>query len=216
MSNNSQFLLYLFVIAIAIVVSLLKFKQLDKGSKMLALLLILTLTSEIVSYYTAKVYRNNFPVYHFFAPIQLFMVGLYFHYSIEDFKKTKIGIYIGILGFIVAVLNTLIFQPITSLNSYFLLFEGVCTIFMSLYAFNRMFINEDIDLLTLPHFWFTFILLTFWCITYLTWGLYEVAPYKMARISALLSKVIWVVNLITYIGIGFVFLMYRKKLAPRE
>lgn len=216
MSYFTSYMSYLAVIVIAAVISLVKYRQLDKASKIFSIMLIMTLISEVMAYVIAKYYRNNFPVYHFFAPIQLFLVGLYFNYSIESFRRKRIGIYIGIIGLLFGVFNTLFLQPIKTFNSYFLLFEGLCTIFMCLYAFNKMFVNEDIDILKSHHFWFTFILLTFWSITYVNWGVREFIRYKMLEMIFSVGNVLWVVNVLTYSGIAFVFLFYRKNIVQRE
>lgn len=216
MDYTIRFVIYLAVIFMAIVISVFKYKQLDKASKVFCVLLVTTLISETCSFFLAKYYRNNFPVYHFFAPVQLFLVGLYFNYAIESFRRKNIGLYIGIIGILFSAFNTLYLQPIKTFNSYFLLFEGLCTIFMCLYAFNKMFVNDDIDILKSHHFWFTFILLTFWSITYVNWGVREFIRYKMLEMIFSVGNVLWLVNVLTYSGIAFVFLFYRKNIVQRE
>jgi hypothetical protein len=204
------------VIALAIITGLLRLKRQGKAEKMLIILLILTLSSEIMAYIWAVKFRNNFPVYHIFAPIQLFFVSMYFHYSVDSLSKSKIAIYIGLSGGILAAVNTIFFQPITTLNSYFLLFEGLCTIFLSLYAFNKMFINDNLNILSIPHFWFTLILLTFWSITYISWGVYEFMRAKQMNALYIMGAVLWAINIITYLGIGFVFFFISKRSIQRE
>lgn len=216
MSHSLRYYIYISIIIIAITTSLLRYRKLDRASKTLSVLLIVTLLSETVAYYMAKYYRNNFPVYHFFAPVQLFIVGLYFNYSVEKFRKKNIGLYIGIAGIALAVLNSLYFQPLHTLNSYFLMYEGFCTVFMCLYAFNQMFLDDEYNMLSLPHFWFTFILLAFWSITYVNWGVHEVMRINMIDIMSITAQVLWIVNVLTYSGIAFVFLFYRKNIIQRE
>lgn len=212
MAFRIEIVIYLIVIALAIIACIINLKSLDKAAIILFILLPITFFSEIVAYYSALKYKNNLWVYHFFNPVQFFVISLYYNYSIVRFRKKHIGIYIALAGVGLGILNSIYLQNLKSLNSYFLLFEGMSIIFMSLFSFSQMFIDNNIDLLKYSHFWLTFILLSFWSITFVNWGLYEVIQSKALFFMPAVLMTIWIVNVLTYLGMGLVFLYYPKKI----
>lgn len=207
----TTFWTYIVVIITAALSGLLRFKKRDKASKLLVMLLLLTLISEMTAYVCAIVYHNNMFVYHIFAPIQLLLLGLYFDNTIDLFKKKRIGIKVGILGVITATINTILFQPLNTLNSNFLLFEGLIIMAMVLYAFQRILNNDNIDIFRYHHFWFNIILVFFWSLTYTIWALYNALYTQQFAFTAYLSTIIKTINIITYAGFGVVFLYFSNK-----
>ncbi|WP_276132349.1 hypothetical protein [Polluticoccus soli] len=155
-------------------------------------------------------YHNNMVVYHVLAPLHLFLVSLYFNQSIQSFKERHIGWFIGLGGFAIALVSSIFLQPVKELNSYFLLFAGFVIISMCLYAFYKILENDEIGTLNNPHFWFSFILLFFWSVTYLNWSVYQLLSKKVVEYMALVGFALPIISAITYIGFGVVFLLYPK------
>jgi hypothetical protein len=211
MTPVTLFHIYLILLALSFSISMIKFKKVDRASKLICLLLGMTLLSEAIGYIVAKYYRNNMPVYHFFNPIELFIVSLYFNASIKTFQKRNIGIYIGIMGVVVSAINTLFFQPLHTLNSYFLLFEGFCIICMSLFSFRAMFDDEQMDPVQNPHFWFSAILLLISGITYTNWALFPILGAKMVSILPPLTFILILISIVNYTAFGLVFLLLPQK-----
>ena len=92
------------------------------NSEMLPVIILLgvTLVAEIISYFMAKVYRNNMPGYHFFNPLQLIIWGFFFYATIEDEKiKKSIPWTLGIV-LLFSIINTLFFQPLKTLPDNFM------------------------------------------------------------------------------------------------
>lgn len=211
MSTTAQFIIYIALLALSLFYGIHKYKQIDLASKTIVILLAITLLSESVAIYMGKMYHNNMPVYHFFNPVQLFVISLYFNRSIEYFKRYNIGIYIGFFGILMSALNSLFFQPINTLISYFLLFEGFCIIFMSLFSYRSMFEDVEMNVVRNPHFWFSSIFLFLSGVTYFNWALYSFIGIKMIEIMPFLNTLILVVNMIAYASIGLVFLLLPQK-----
>lgn len=210
MSSNILYNIYLGIILCSIIIGIVRIKILHKSAKLVIILLALSLLSEYFADVFARKQQNNMVVYHFYAPMYLFIVSMYFNESIEYFKKNGIGVIIGITGIITAVLNSSFLQPITTLNSYFLLFMGSVIISMSLYAFYVILENDNIDALTNPHFWISFILLFFWSTTYINWSIYKIIGTKVFQIMPFIGTALLSISALTYLGFGLVFLFYPK------
>lgn len=211
MDNNTQFIIYLIIITLSLSIGLIKYNQIDSASKVIVVLLAITLISEAIAKYAAIKYQNNMPVYHFFNPIELFTISIYFNRNIEYFKKHSIGIYIGLFGILMSVLNSLFFQPINTLISYFLLFEGFCIIFMSLFSYRSMFEDIEMNVVRNPHFWFSSIFLFVSGITYSNWALYSYIGVLMIKIMPFLNILLFIVGVISYASFGLVFLLLPQK-----
>lgn len=215
MDPNSRFIIYMIVIVLAILGGLYKLKYQDSGSKVIVALLCLTLLSEYSAHWAALKFGNNMFVYHFFAPIQLIILGVYFD-KVDRFNRRRIGLFIGTLGAIIAIVNTIYFQPLKMLNSNFLLFEGLIIMGLALYRFQRILTDEKIDIYKYGHFWMIVILIFFWSITYMWWALYSVLHEKNQFLLLFVTDILWVINIITYSAIGFVLLYFSGKRLANE
>lgn len=216
METNIRFFIYLSVVFLATLGGIYKFKDKDKASKILVFLLCLTLLTEFTAYWVAVKYRNNMFVYHFFAPIQLIVVAAYFDNILHQFKKRRIGIAIGVIAAIAAVINTVFFQSFQILNSNFLLFEGLIIMGLALYAFQLILSDERIDIYRYGHFWTIVILIFFWSVTYTTWALYSVLQVKRLFVMPFVTHLVWSVNIVTYLAIGFILLYFSGKRFSHE
>ncbi|HXS37524.1 MAG TPA: hypothetical protein VN721_12550 [Flavipsychrobacter sp.] len=200
-----------FVLVITFIFGASRFKFFDGPTKILLLLICIEIINEIIAFFFAKEYNNNYPVYNIYSLIELFIISLYFNFSIDLFRKWNIGVYIGIIGIIVGLINLHYLQSIKTFNSYFLLFEAFCIIGMALFAFFRLLLkHEQLVLLQYPHFWFITFLLLFWSVTFLLWGCYKILIDKLGSGMWMVNMGLWIVNLIMYAGIGVVFLLYPK------
>jgi hypothetical protein len=208
MDTTTLFFMYMTVILLSICASLANFKVWDKASKIIILLLGLTFLAEATAYVAAEKLRTNMFVYHIFAPIQLLVIGKYFDAAV--FTNKKIGQWIGLFGIAAAISNSLFLQPIEMLNSNFLLFEGLAVMGMSLYSFQPILSDARLDIYKYVHFWFILILVFFWSMTYTIWALYAILELKKIFLIPFISLIILAVNIITYFGIGVVFLMFPK------
>jgi hypothetical protein len=199
------------VFTVSILIGLVNFKRLDAGSRILCFLLIAELVNESIAYYMAKKYHNNLAEYNIYSLIEFAIICWYFNNVIDVFRHRKFGTYIGAVGILFGIANLIFIQHLHVLNSYFLFVEGVLTIGMCLFAFFRLLLKqEELKIFKYHHFWFISIILFYWCITYLSWGLYDILGTEYGQYIAIISLMIWSVNILTYAGIGAIFLLYPK------
>jgi len=211
MTFVAQFYIVTFILIATFISGVFRLKSFDRPTKILLLLICIETINEIIAFFFAKEYNNNYPIYNIYSLVELFTVSLYFNFSIDVFRKWNIGVYIGIIGIIVGLLNLYYLQSIKTFNSYFMLFEAFCIIGMALFAFFRLLLkHEQLVLLRYPHFWFITILLLFWSVTFLLWGCFKMLTDTLGRKIWIVDMGLWIVNLVTYTGIAVVFLLYPK------
>jgi hypothetical protein len=86
----------------------------------IVLLLGLTFVSEIASRFFAKYLHNSNPVYHFFNPLQVVLLGCFFYMAVEK-PVLKKGIMISIMGMLVfSVLCSVFINGLMIFPEYFL------------------------------------------------------------------------------------------------
>jgi hypothetical protein len=203
--------LYLSTLAFSAICGLRRFKTQTRAIKFISILITLTFIFEFIAIFVIRFYKNNMPIYSIFNLIQFFVVAYYFDESIDVFKKRKIGMYVGYVGLFLGLLNIIIFQPLTSFNSNFLILEGLSIISMALFSFFRLLVQyEEFRFTSFSHFWISVILLFFWSITFLNWGLYDYIGEEFNDKIWIINLSILIVNIITYLSFGLVFIFYKK------
>ncbi len=211
MSYQSVYLLYCASLLFASVCSLLRFRGLDTAARILCVLVCCAFLNEGAAYYAAKRYHNNLPVYAVYCLIEFGILAVYFNYVIDVFARRNIGIYIGIAGIVLGAVNVAFLQDLNSLNSNFLFFESIAVIGLCLFAFFRLLLKHDsLHFYLYHHFWFMSILVFFWTITFLTWGLYDYINLELKREAWKINIGLMLVGTITYTCFAVVFLLYPK------
>lgn len=203
--------IYFFMLLLSAAVGLIYYKKLDIASRLMSILLAATFIAEVAAYYRGIYYHNNMGIYQFFNPVQFLIVSLYFNYTIPYFKKNSLGIYIGVVGVLIAFLNCYYLQPINTSNSYFLILESISIVFMSLFSFSKKFVSDNVDLLKDQHFWFTFFLLTFWSITNIYWGMRHIIQSTNVMFDRLIGLILIILSIITYTAFGIILFLTSKK-----
>lgn len=201
---------YLSLLAVIDIVGLTYWGRLRKEERILIIIITETLIGEATSAYAAIHFHNNLPVYHFFNPIQFFLLSLYFNGVIPWFRKTNIGLAIGIAGFPLSILNTIFLQKITSINSNFLLFEGTTVCIYCLLALHAILLDEEHLPYRFAHFWITLCCLIFWSSTFTGWGLYSMISVDDKTVIMFFDKVLTAANFVFYLGIGATLVCYKK------
>jgi hypothetical protein len=210
LSFNASFFIFISFLVFAICCGTSRYKVLDKPSKIMLVLLFAAFLSETTAYVSAYKWHSNLFVFNIYDLIEFLIISTYFNSSVDFFKKNNAAIYIGLLVVLGGILNILFLQNIMTLNSNFLLAESFFIIAFSLFALYRQFLYyEQLNIFHYPHFWFTIILLFYWSITFMNWGLYPV----FVRFDNIMKKTysfLWAVNLVTYLCTAFVFIFYKK------
>jgi hypothetical protein len=211
MTQHLAYFLYLLSLVFASACCIYNFKKLDTASKILAVLVCCALVNEGAAYYLSQKYKNNLPLYAIYCFFEFGMLCIYFNKVIDLFIKKNIGIYIAIIGIVLGIFNLAFVQNINSLNSYFLFLEGLSVIGMSLFAFFRLLLKHDsLHLSKYHHFWFISILVFFWSITFLYWGLSDYVNQRFQSIAWKINFANLLAGVVTYGGFGIVYLLYPK------
>ena len=184
---------------------------LTKADKWISYLLVLTIFFEACSKIASNAYHNNMFVYHIWSPIQLFMFCLYFNQRVRLLRKYSLGLIVGTLGILIAIFNAVFFQPLLTINSIFLLYEGFSIMALCLVAFYELVYYEE-DIINNVHFWLSTIFLIYWSSVYVYWGMYYYLITSMIAYIKPITYSIWTVNILAYAAIAIVFLRYNKML----
>lgn len=211
MNGDYQYYVALPLFLLTLGIGLYNFFALDRGGKIICFLLFTEIVNESIAWYTAKKFHTNIPEYNIYSLVELAITCWYFNNIIDTFKRKNIGFYIGAIGVSLGILDIMFLEHIDVLNSYFLFLEGFLIIGMCLFAFFRLLLKHDeLRLFKYAHFWLICIFLFFWCITYLSWGLYDIIGRNFSQYIPIISFCIWIVNIMTYSGIGLIFFLYPK------
>ena len=190
-------------------------KRQDRNVRFMSHLLGITAIIELASLIYAKRYHNNMPIYAVFNPVNCMLTCFYFNEAIDVFRRRHVGFIIGIVSLAVGITNLVFLQPINHLNNYYLFFEGILIISLSLLSYTRLTLaqynnEKDVPLYHNLHFWIASILTFFWTTTFLSWGLYEFLSVKSPASMWLINLLIITVNIITYGSFSILFLAFRK------
>jgi hypothetical protein len=203
--------------SIACAAAIFRWKILSKADRLICLLMIITVFSEFLSLYLARTFGNNMAIQHIFSPLELLIVGFYFHHSVSTFRKKKIGVLVAVTGIALAILTTWFLEPLLTHPTIFLLTEAFIIIILSLFSFFHIFYKEEVRLLTSVQFWISFIMLVFWSFTFFIWGTYASFGkiFGQEKLPILIYMILGI-NLFMYLSYFFIFLFYPKMIRSGE
>ncbi len=206
---KSDFLIL--TLALPVIIGASRFRLLDKGSKIIFYITVLCLVSESLAYLMAVKYRNNMVVYNLNNLLEVFLTCFYFNIIIDRFRKKNIGRLIGIFSLVVWTINILFFQSINSIISYFLFYQALVTVAMSLTALSTFLKPGDRrELKKEVHFWFPVILIFCWSMTYLLFSLVKFYSSRLREEAPEVIMALYVVSIVTNMAFAFVFYYYPK------
>jgi hypothetical protein len=184
--------------------------RLNSAGKLILILIAFLLVSELLAEVLGRNRKNNMVVYHIACPIELLLVCSYFRRIIIRDVAKKATVWLGLVGVVLSMTNTILLQPLDTINSNFLLFESCVIIGLSIFAFYEMMVREDYDTYQKVHFWFTSILIFLWSGVFFYWGIYTILIANLRAHFFNLTYLFWVVNLFAYTGFAVIFLLYKK------
>lgn len=182
----------------------IRWRRLSLPERIIAVLMLVTLSAESLALYADLHCRNSFAVYHVYNPVQFFLVSAYFNRSIIFFRKHHIGLIAGGIGVLLSVLNTLFLQDIRTTNSYFLLFEGTAIIIYCLLALRQILLDEEHLPYRFALFWLTVCFLIYWSITFTEWGFLAITEEHDTAVFTIFDTLLVVANFTFYSGIGLI------------
>lgn len=185
----------------------------SKNIKILLLLLVITLLSEIIAHFFAKRFHNNLFVYHIFNPIQFILVLIMFNLEL----KKKWIYYLIPLGLLFTLVNSFMWQHYSiNLNSNFLNLESLFFIFLSLTYIKTLTqtFNAKDKFIEFPLFIVSLGFFLFSLISVLTFGMYNYIESinENERLLSFLTILRLSSNYILYVCFLLAFLTKQKQL----
>lgn len=204
------FYTYFTVLAALFVLGAVRYKMLDKGSKLIFYLVCLSLLCESVTAITFDLPYFKMPTYHVYNVLQLMVITWYFLHTVH-LRNKVLYIFSCVLYVGIEIGNDILYQPLRKFNSNFIIFECLLIIPMALYALYKILVNDDIEKMNrYVHFWFWTFLLVFFSSSFFFWP-FVVYFYKHSQLYYNISSYTHlIVNLIVYAGIFVTFLKYPK------
>lgn len=206
-------LLILTVLFTASIASLIHFNKMDKASKYISLMIIISFLGELIATIVVIYFKKNNIIYNISNMLYFFTACLYFNTIIKSFKKNNIGLLIGIAGIVVSLLNILFIQGLHLANTNFWALESIIIVSFCLYYFYNLLLSDETDdkNIKLPiYFWYNAILLTFWSFTFFYWLMGITIRTVYHDTTNWLKYLLFGINLITYTGFAVVFIRYKK------
>lgn len=200
----------LLTIGIAAIATLYRWRLLSSADRWIAVLMVATLAQEAAMALMAYKYRNNFPTFHIYTPIETGIICMYFDRSMRFRHPYRIGGIIALVSALISVYITLDLQPIDGMNSYFFLYEGCLIIIFCLLSFYKLLIRDEIVPGRMTHFWLTICFLFYWSLTYANLGLFARVPEEQKMLRGIFVWTLYFANLLFYLGIITVFVRYKK------
>lgn len=200
-----------FILVVAVMTGFARLKHFDMGTRILYCMVVVDMASETIGLYTALKYHTNAIVYNISSVLDFFLLSMYFNDVIDVFYKRKIGWYIAGASVLLWMLNLIFLQPIDVFGTNFLFVEGFVIIAVSLFGFFRLLLHHDqLRLFRYHHFWFIAMVLLYWSLTFLNFGFYSLITIKVIKRAWVMISIIWMANVLLYLGIAIVFLLYPK------
>lgn len=197
------------MLILTVLTCLVRYKTLDRGSRLMFYLIIFGLLSESLAV-SEEFSSYKSPAYHVYNVIEIVLITKYFLYTINN-KNRAIFVLLCLLYIGVEIGNDLLYQPIRKFNSNFIIFECLLIIPMALYSLYRIQLNDGIEQISrYVHFWFWTCLLLFFSSSFFFWP-FVVYFYKHNQLYYNISSYTHLImNLIVYTGMFITFLNYPK------
>lgn len=213
MGQEVLFYVYLAILASICLVGIWKYGILDKGTKIVFVVICSCICCEGYSFVVGKENDDRLPVYHLYSLVEIILLTLYFFTTIK-LKKPVLFALLVVVYVAVAVVNVLYFQPLRSLNSNYITFNCLMAIPMSLYSLYKILIDDSIEKVQYHvHFWFWTSFLIYYSSSFFFWqfvGYFYRTNRQFYRLSLYMHSVL---NIMTYSGIFLTMLLYPQKKA---
>lgn len=201
---------YLAIIIISLFLGLWQWKRANRVVQSVTILLALTLLIEFLATYSAKVYKNNLWVYHFFNPIQFFLITYCFYIELR-LKVQKISMYFVPLLFVII---SIFIQP-KIFPSYSISIGFTFYILWSLLYFRCLFTHtSERSLWSYPLFWISCGWLQFCTINLLQLGIFNFIVTSKDDINPLITNTIFNVRVGSNILLYSCYLIAILKAKP--
>lgn len=192
--------------------SLYRYKQFDKGFKIITHLVFVSFLVEILALFSALVFKNNLVVYNFELVINTLLILCYFESLLPKLNKFGIIKILKVVTFVFWILSITLLHKINTINTSFLIFSGVLNICLSVLFLDALSSDKRKTYFRLsdsPNFWITSILLFYWCFSFVQWALYRTFTKDTFGFEFLELSLTLVTILVNF-GYTFIFFSYPK------
>jgi len=205
--------IYLCFLLVGTVTGVVKYRIVDRASRLICLLLLLTLAAEISTTVLYKLGYSKYPVYHVFNVIEITVITLYFLNVSGLRQKAALSVASITCYIVLAACNTIFLQPIDTLNSNFITLESFLIIGMMLFSIYRIMIDDNVAEVTrYPHFWIVLSLLIYFTSTFFFWPCIRILYRQKSPYYNIIASSQVVINAAAYAMITTVLLLYPKPL----
>jgi hypothetical protein len=177
---------YFTIILLGIVLGLLQWKKASRVVHWATILLILTVIIEVLATYSAKVYRNNLWVYHFFNPIQFFIITRCFWVELRYRFMYVLMYAIPIIFISISLFAQQGDFPSYSISIGFLFYILWCLLYFRVLLVS----TSENSLWSYPLFWISCGWLTFCTVNLLQLSIYNSVLFSQNEVSLLWTTVI--------------------------
>ncbi len=202
--------IYFLILSLGVVVGWVKIGILNSSTKIMLLLLVVTLFSESATKYLKFTGIDPTPIYHVFQPIELTLFGYAFYLEIKN--RLIIALTVGALLF--AILNSLLIQQFSEeFNSNAFLLESFLIIFIAFWYLKRLLSEQTpFSFTNYPLFWISTGFTLFNVINLFILGTHNSIANKYPEVNNMFRSIRFLSNYLLYFMFILAFLSQQKRL----
>lgn len=202
--------IYFGILITATSVGVYRFKNLNTSSKIMLLLVFITIISECVATYLRINKHSNILVYHIFGPTEASFIVWAFFCELKWRKLLLLIILLVLFG----IINSIFLQPYKFVfNSYFFVIDALMAVSLSVLYFIKLLNQKRYFQFTdYPMFWFSTGFLIFYLTNLIMLGTFNVVKVENKLIFSFFLQVRVVTNFLLYILFIVSFLSKQRSL----
>lgn len=213
MQKTLIFIYYTTILFVAIT-AIVKYRQLDKALRSIAILLILTVISESITYLLFWLEEHKFRnvAYHILSILQLILISMFYIEAIRLKQPRQYIMLAIVVSFTIGMLNIYLYQSIFMLNSYMLMFESFAIVSMSLYYVYWLIKRGNvINMFKQPHFLISLLLLLLWSGSFFFWAFISVLYEDGWAYTTVVTNAHLIINIFVYFCMGITLFHSTRK-----
>lgn len=188
---------YLTLLFAVVIFGLIRFKQLNRSSRLVLLLVSATFPFELTAIILAK---NRFPndwLYTLFSPVQLVVTLLIYHSLLDSKKWRSFCLVFSVITFTLLIADYFYFSK--TVNNINITARSVCYVFLSLVFYQEWVQkNQPTAARNSGPFWFNSAVLFFYLINLLFWSVYNVKIQNDLVVNRIFTYILHYSNLLYY------------------
>lgn len=204
-----QFGVYLVCLVLPLVIGIRYFRYLDTGLKLIWIFILLTFVCELTAGVVGIEWHNNLVVYHVYTPLCLALFCAYYHYRLTWIRRYRLAYLIAIAGIAVEILDTLRFDPLTTLDSNAILFSTMCIVLMSVGGVVTCIVEGKGPVRRDPHARISLLFCVFWIGFGLLLGCRDILGGAYNFVMGLVDY-LWVLGILVHLGVAYVFFSFKS------